>query len=219
MIKTETFNFLLDLKENNNKEWFDENRKRYKEVRKDIIAVTDRLLEGMTEFDPSLQGVEPKDCLFRINRDVRFSKNKAPYKTNFGISIAKGGKKSGNSGYYLNVDPMESFIGGGVYMPPSPMLKKIRNHIDLHGGALQKVLEGKNFKKTYGDIDGGPELKTAPKGFPKDHPYIAFLRKKSFTAIRNISIDDLTSEDMVKTCVDSFEALMPLIHFLNDGLE
>lgn len=113
MVHPDTFNFLLDLKEHNNKEWFDENRKRYDTARKNVIAVTDRLLEGIVEFDPSLQGVEPKGCLFRINRDVRFSKNKDPYKTNFGVSMAKGGKKSGLSGYYLNIDPMESFIGGG----------------------------------------------------------------------------------------------------------
>lgn len=219
MIYPDTFNFLLDLKEHNTKEWFDENRSRYKAARENVIKTTDLLLEGISEFDPDLRGVLPKECLFRINRDVRFSKNKDPYKTNFGVSIAKGGKKSGYSGYYLNIDPVECFVGGGFYMPPSPTLKKIREHIDLHGEKLEAILADKKFREVYGELSEAPSLKTAPKGFPKDHPHVELLRLKSFTAITPVSVDVLTSENMVKTCVQSFAALMPLVHFLNEGMD
>ncbi|MCI4670902.1 MAG: DUF2461 domain-containing protein [Bacteroidia bacterium] len=218
MVHTDTFNFLLDLKEHNTKDWFDENRGRYQEARNNVISITDQLLEGIAEFDPSLEGIEPKKCLFRINRDVRFSNNKDPYKTNFGISMASGGKNSGNAGYYVNIDPAEGFAGGGFYMPPSPILKKVRAHIDLHGEELEKAVSTPAFKKIFGELDAGKSLKTAPKGFPKDHPHIHFLRMKSFTAIKSINLDDMNSEKMVPLCLEAFEAISPLIRFLNDGM-
>jgi len=219
MIKQETFNFLLDLKEHNVKEWFDENRSRYQAARKNILDVVDQLIEGIIQFDPSLQGVLAKQTLFRINRDVRFSKNKDPYKTNFGASIVKGGKKSGYSGYYVNIDPVESFVGGGFYMPPSPVLKKIREHIDFNGPQLKAIEEESSFQKEFGGLSEAPSLKTAPKGFEKDHPHIDYLRMKSFTAIRPLPLEVMTSEQMVPSCLQALEAMSPLVHFLNDAID
>jgi len=219
MIQPDTLSFLSDLKEHNVKEWFDENRKRYQVARSNVIDVVDDIIDGIVEFDESLQGLDPKKCLFRINRDVRFSQNKDPYKTNFGVSMAKGGKKSGYAGYYLNIDPKECFAGGGFYMPPSPVLKKIRDYIDMNGEQLGEIIQEEKVKKVFGDIDRGPELKTAPKGVPKDHPYIHFLRKKSFTAISAMPPNALLQEGMVDQVVEIFEAMAPLVHFLNDAMD
>ncbi|MEO0897875.1 MAG: DUF2461 domain-containing protein [Bacteroidota bacterium] len=219
MIHPNTFTFLNELKEHNVKEWFDENRGRYQEARKNVIDVVDDIIDGIIDFDDSLRGIDPKKCLFRINRDVRFSANKDPYKTNFGASIAKGGKKSGYAGYYVNIDPSGCFAGGGFYMPPSPVLKKIREYIDLNGERLEEIIQEEKFVKTFRDIDRGPELKTAPKGFPKDHPHIHLLRKKSFTAINSFSSKDFQKKNMVDEVVETFEALAPFVHFLNDAMD
>ena len=124
--------FLQELSENNNREWFNDNRERYEKSRDKIIFLTEVLINEIKKIDPEIAGINPKDCMFRIFRDVRFSKDKQPYKTNFGSFIAKGGRKSIYPGYYFHIEPNQSFVGGGVYMPQAEPLKAIRNYMAGH---------------------------------------------------------------------------------------
>jgi uncharacterized protein (TIGR02453 family) len=218
MIQAETLSFLQELSENNHKEWFDANRPTYQKVRKNVIATVDLLLEEMVQLDPGLGGIEAKSCLFRINRDVRFSNNKAPYKTNMGASMAKGGKKSPYGGYYLHIQPGSCFLGGGSYQPDSASLKKIRERLDRDANSFRAILESPGFRKHFGEI-GGDALKTAPKGFPRDHPDIDLIRMKGFTAIKQIPDSVLTSPDFVPQAVEMLAEIVPFIQWLNEALE
>ena len=218
MLTSATFEFLQDLKTHNHKEWFDENRKRYQSARQNVIALVEHVLADMAGFEPGVRGLEAKQCLFRINRDIRFSKNKAPYKTNFGVSIAKGGRRSPLAGYYFHIEPGGVFAGGGCYMPPSPQLKSIRTHIDRNAPDLRAVLAEQEFKDFYGELQG-ESLKTSPKGYEQDHPDIDLLRMKSFIATRSFSDQEALSDDFPGQLVDAFATLQPLIAFLNQALE
>ncbi|MEL6134090.1 MAG: DUF2461 domain-containing protein [Bacteroidota bacterium] len=217
MLQQHTFDFLAELKLHNNKEWFDANRGRYKEIRKEVIAFIDRLIEGILDFDPTLQGVEPKDCLFRINRDVRFSKNKDPYKTNFGANMVRGGRKSHFAGYYVNISPVEGFLAGGAYMPQPNRLKQIRHHIDMHGSELKEIVEDPAFISAFEQLRGD-SLKTAPKGYPKDHPDIEWIRMKGFYVSTEFSPQVLLQEDAVEQIVEKFRLMHPLNEFLNEAM-
>jgi uncharacterized protein (TIGR02453 family) len=218
MLQPDTLLFLRELKAHNTKEWFDENRDRYQTAKANVLTLIDRLIEEIAGFDPDIRGLEAKQCLFRINRDIRFSKNKAPYKTNFGASIAKGGRRSPFAGYYLHLQPGEIFIGGGIYMPPSPTLKAIRAHIDHNAPDLRKMLADPDFQKVYGEIQG-ESLKTAPKGYEQDHPAIDLLRLKSFVVTRNYSDDAALSEVFYLQVVEDFEVMKPMLDFLNEAVE
>ena len=209
--------FLTDLSANNNREWYHANKKRYEESREKILFLTDVIINEIRKFDPEIPALSPKDCVFRIFRDVRFSKDKRPYKTNFGAFIAKGGRKSMNAGYYFHLDPEESFVGGGVYMPPSEPLRAIRNYMADHGAEFLEIINDKNFKKTYPEMYED-KLKTAPKGFPKDHEYIDLLRYKSFVFSSKLDKSDISSDKLIGKIVDSFKQLHPVNLFLNDAL-
>ena len=209
--------FLTDLSANNNREWYHANKKRYEESREKILFLTDVIINEIRKFDPEIPALSPKDCVFRIFRDVRFSKDKRPYKTNFGAFIAKGGRKSMNAGYYFHLDPEESFVGGGVYMPPSEPLRAIRNYMADHGAEFLEITNNKQFMKTYTEMYDD-KLKTAPKGFPKDHEYIDLLRYKSFVFSSKLDKSDISSDKLIGKIVDSFKQLHPVNLFLNDAL-
>lgn len=219
MIQQETLAFLKKLDKNNNKAWFDKNRTQYEAAKKDILAFTQSLLQEMVAFEPSLQGMAAKDCVFRIFRDVRFSKNKAPYKNNLGCYIAPGGKKSTKAGYYMHIQPNgQSFLAGGMYLPENNLLKLIRQEIDYNTEEFKKIIESKSFKKTFGTIQG-EQLKNPPKGYDKDHPEIALLKFKSYTAWHKISDEDVIDKKFLKTCVAVFKELYPFNQFLNRAVE
>jgi uncharacterized protein (TIGR02453 family) len=209
--------FLTDLSANNNREWYNANKKRYEESREKIFFLTDVFINEIRKFDPEVPALSPKDCVFRIFRDVRFSNDKRPYKTNFGAFIAKGGKKSMNAGYYFHIDPEGSFAGGGVYMPPAEPLKAIREYMAENGGEFLEIINNNNFKKIYPEMYDG-KLKTAPKGFPKDHEYIDLLRYKSFVFSSKIDNSELSSDNLIEKIVGSFRQLYPVNRFLNDAL-
>jgi len=200
--------FLKQLSSHNNRDWMQANKKEYERAKEIFKQEIDKLIKGISQFDESVQGLEPKDCIFRINRDIRFSKDKSPYKTNFGAAMMEGGKKTSNPTYYLHVEPGKSFLAGGVYMPLPENLKKIRQEIDYNPQELKQVVESKPFKNSFGAMTG-EQLKTAPKGYPKDHPNIEMLRFKSFIATRNISDHDLTDEDYMKDILGHFKVLYP----------
>jgi len=209
--------FLTDLSVNNNREWYNANKKRYDESREKILFLTDVFINEIRKFDPDIPALSPKDCVFRIFRDVRFSNDKRPYKTNFGAFIAKGGRKSMYAGYYFHVDPEGSFAGGGVYMPPAEPLKAIRDYMAENGGEFLDITNDKNFKIFYPEMFDD-KLKTAPKGFPKDHEYIDLLRYKSFVFSSKIDKSELLSDNLINKIVDSFRQLHPVNRFLNEAL-
>lgn len=222
MLEKDTISFLRNLKKNNRKEWFDENRKTYEKARADFSEFINNLIAETAKFDPEIAHLTAKDCLFRINRDIRFSKDKSPYKTNFGASINKGGRKSTLAGYYFHLEPGgNSFIGGGVYMPMPPELKMIRQEIDYNYAEFTKLLTNKTFRKIYDDLDKSAEfsLSTTPKGYEKDNPAIEYLRLKSFIADKTVTDEDLTSKSLLKNTVDAFKALHPLLLFLNRSVD
>lgn len=218
-ISTETIKFLADLDKNNNREWFLANKKRYEAAKKNFADFVDELIAGVTKFEPEVAGQKAKDCTFRINRDVRFSANKAPYKNNMGASISKGGKKSSSAGYYVHIQPGEVFIAGGCWMPEGDNLKKIRDAIDYDYEKFDKIVNAKEAKKLFGELSDEGKLKTAPKGYPKDHPALEYLKHKSFVFYHKIEGSQVTAPDFGNTVLSGFKAMKPLCDFLNEALE
>ena len=219
MLQPATIKFLKDLKKNNNKPWFDKNRKVYETAKADFACFIQAVIAQHSKKDASIKNILAKDCLFRINRDVRFSKDKSPYKSNFGASINKGGRKAEHSaGYYFHLEPGNSFAGGGIWMPEPNELKKVRQEIDYNFAGFKKIIGSKKFKSVYGDLDRSAEflLSRVPKGYEPDNPAAFYLKLKSFVAISFFSDADLTSKDLVKKTVSAFEALQPLILFINN---
>lgn len=213
-----SLSFIRDLKKNNNKEWFHANRPKYEEARREFTLFIESLISGIASFDADLGPVQVKSTLFRINRDIRFSKDKSPYKTNFGAFILKGGKKSGNAGYYFHLDPEESFIGGGVYHPEAEILKKVRQEIYGNPDEFREIITEKKFLAAFGEMYDD-RLKTAPKGFPKDFEHIDLLKYKSYIVSRSLDINLLTSEDLLSETISSFRLMYPLVRFINYALE
>jgi uncharacterized protein (TIGR02453 family) len=210
--------FLEDLSVNNNKEWFHSNRNRYEECRDKMLFMTEILINEIRKFDPGIPVLNPKDCLFRIFRDVRFSKDKRPYKTNFGSFISKGGRKGNRPGYYFHIEPGASFIGGGVYMPDAALLRGIRNYIAENGQEFMEITEDEDFKKVYPEMYDH-KLKTAPKGFPKDHEFIDLLRYQSYVFSTPLADKMVVSDLLVENIVQSFRELYKLNDFLNRAVD
>ncbi|MFW5822210.1 MAG: DUF2461 domain-containing protein [Tangfeifania sp.] len=209
--------FLQELSENNNREWFNENRKRYEESREKILFLTDIFINEIRKFDPEITPMNPKDCMFRIFRDVRFSKDKRPYKTNFGSFIAKGGRKSIYPGYYFHIEPTGSFIGGGIYMPAAGPLKAIRSHIEKHPEEFLAIINDPDFKAFFPEMMDH-KLKTAPRGVDKDHPFIDLLRYKSYAFSSPVKTGILLQGKYVETSVNAFMELCKVNAFLNEAL-
>ncbi|WEK37151.1 MAG: DUF2461 domain-containing protein [Candidatus Pseudobacter hemicellulosilyticus] len=221
MIQTSTLGFLKKLKKNNDKSWFDAHRDDYEAAKKDMEAFTQAVLDRFGAKEPDIRDLTAKNCLFRINRDVRFSKNKAPYKTNLAASMGRGGKKSIFAGYYIHIEPGSSFVGGGIWMPMAPELKKIRQEIDYCFEEFDQLITGKKFKSVYKGLDReeGFSLSKVPQGFDKDNPAAEYLKLKSWIASRELSEAEVSSPKFLKQTVDAFEALQPLVQFINMSLE
>ncbi len=222
MLQKTTLSFLKELKKNNTKEWFDTNRKKYEAAKADFAVLTNSVIQALGKKDPFIASLQAKDCTFRINRDVRFSKNKDPYKTNMGMYLSRGGKKSVFSGYYFHVEPGgNSFMGGGLYMPEPDVIKKVRQEIDYNWEEFNKIISQKKFKATYGNLqrEEGMVLSREPKGYEKDNPAIEYIKLKSWVATAPVTDQLLTSDHLVKEIVSAFETLQPMIEFLNKALE
>ncbi len=205
--------FLSDLKNNNKKEWMDLNKSRYQAVKKEFESLVRTLISQIALFDTSIAGIEPKNCIFRLNRDIRFSNDKRPYKENMGAFISKDGKKGVDGGYYIHIQPGKSMLAGGAYMPPADILKKIRQEIDYNPKKLEKFMDSGDFKKYFGSF-GGERLKTAPKGYPADHPSIDLLNLKSFIVFHNIKDKTITDTNFVEYAIKIFSAMKPLNDYL-----
>ncbi len=214
----EVLSFLSELKANNNKEWFDVNRTWYEQSRKKVLFLTELLIHEIATFDSEVGIQSPKDCVFRIFRDVRFSTDKTPYKTNMGSFIVKGGKKSFCAGYYLHIEPGVSFVGGGSYCPPSDALKAIRTEIFDHPDEFKALINKQSFKRVYPQFYED-KLKTPPKGFPKDFPDIELLKYKSYAFVSPLSDEDVKSDALVGKVVAAMKELHPVNRFLNGALD
>ncbi|NTS39562.1 DUF2461 domain-containing protein [Flavisolibacter sp. BT320] len=217
MLEPQTLRFLTELKKNNNKPWFDANRAQYEAARIDFSNFIQLVIDALQKSDTTISGLMARDCLFRINRDIRFSKDKTPYKANFGASIKRGGRKLGFAGYYFHLEPGQSFAGGGLWMPEAPALKAVRQEIDYNGDEFSGIIEDKAFQKIFGDLYKSSEvsLATMPKGYEKDHPAAPYLRLKSFIAEVRISDEELTKGSLHKKTLAAFEAIQPLLTFIN----
>jgi uncharacterized protein (TIGR02453 family) len=207
--------FLSGLVQNNNREWMEANRSQYNQARAAFEEIVNHLIIEIAAFDSSAQGLVPKDCIFRLNRDIRFSKDKSPYKTHFGAYIAEGGKKSQSAGYYLHLEPNNnSLLAGGMYVPTGDSLKKIRQEVDYNPSELMKIVSDPMFMRYFDKIQG-EKLKTSPKGYSPDHPNIEFLKLKSYTIVHSISDEWVTNRSFLQDSVDVFKAMVPLNGFLN----
>ena len=216
-ITTETFKFLKELKANNNRDWFMANKPRYESARQGFIEFIDDLIAEISKFDPAIGHHTGKECVFRIYRDVRFSKDKSPYKTNLGAHITSAAKKSeihSRAGYYIHLGPGESMLAGGAYLPQGPWIKAIRQEIAYNADELRSIINGKDFKGYFGEIEG-EKLKKAPKGYEPDHPEIELLKYKSFLATHKLSDKEVTSASFLDHSAKVFKALYPFDSFLN----
>jgi uncharacterized protein (TIGR02453 family) len=220
MLQPSTLSFLKALKKNNNKAWFDKNRKTYEAAKADYMSFVQAVINEFGKKNPAYSSILAKNCLFRINRDVRFSKDKSPYKTNMGAYFNPGGKKSPLAGFYFHCEPGQAFVGGGLWMPMPADLSKIRQEIDYNFADFKKILAHKKFKAVYGDISRSAEytLTRLPKGYEVDNPAGEYLKLKSYVALASLKDTDLTAKDLVKKTVAAFEALQPLIQFINHAL-
>lgn len=219
MLTKATIDFMTELRENNDREWFHANKARYENVKKDYKSLVSKLLTAMKKHDASLATVTEKDCTFRINRDIRFSKDKSPYKTNLGIGMSTHGKRSGMGEYYVHIEPGgKGFLGGGIYMPTPEQMARIRKEMDVFGEDLDAIIAAPEFKKHYGDVEREMVLTRPPKGYSADHPHIEYLKLKSYIAITPLPDALYTDAKLVDYVVERLKALSPFLHYLNRGL-
>jgi uncharacterized protein (TIGR02453 family) len=213
-----SFSFLRLLQKNNTREWFHSHKDIYNEAKQEFESITEVLIHEISSFDKDISGLTAKDCIFRIFRDVRFTLDKSPYKTNFGAWMAKGGKKSLFAGYYFHIEPNESILAGGIYMPPAPVLKAVRNEIFQHIDEFNDIISEKNFVSHFGGFSG-EKLKTAPKGFPKDFKEIDLLKFKNYTVIESKSDQYMMNNSLLKDLKESYKRMHRLNKFLNEAIK
>ena len=221
MMTKEALQFLEDLIANNNTEWMHANKKRYENYKKDYHQYIAEILAEIKPLDKWLEPLEVKNCTFRINRDIRFSKDKSPYKTNMGVWFSQNKNRKNSPGYYIHFEKGNSFIAGGVWCPEPDELKKIRKEIEFFHDDLEKIVNEKNFKKEFIAFsrEENNVLKNAPKGFEPTHPAIEFLKLKSFTASQRIDDKLFTQPDFSKIIAQKLIVLKPMNDFLNRALE
>lgn len=214
-MNTALFKFLNELKLNNNREWFQDNKKQYDILRNEFIEVVRLLIDRISTFDPEIAGLDAKNCIYRIYRDIRFSHDKTPYKTHFGAYMTGyGGRTSPYAGYYIHLEPGNSLLSGGVWCPPSPILKKLRKDIYDNIDEFVEIIENKDFKKTFPALEG-EMLKRMPDGFPADSPYDYILKHKDFTVSSAKPEEFFYSDNWMDQAIDDFKKLYPFNRFLN----
>ncbi|MFD0939872.1 DUF2461 domain-containing protein [Pedobacter boryungensis] len=214
MIKPKTLSFLTELSENNNREWFAENKYLYEEAKADLFPFIAKLIKELAAIDPQFSAdTEPKKALMRIYRDVRFSKNKDPYKKNYGIAFDVKGYGPNTAAYYLHLQPGNCFFGVGFWQPESSVLKMIREEIDYNTSEFLDVINAKEFKNIY-KLSQEDKLKKAPKGYEITHPEIELLKLKSFIAIYSIPDAEFFKPTIVDKLITAFKTIQPFVLFL-----
>jgi uncharacterized protein (TIGR02453 family) len=219
MIKPQTIEFLKDLVDNNNREWFQTNKAAYDTARENVIAFTAELIKLLHKIDPGINSeLDPKKAVMRIYRDIRFSKNKTPYKNNFGISVPTSGSKLGGVEYYMHITPGGSFIAGGYWMPEADHLKKIRQEIDYNGHELKTIVDDPEFIRLFGKYREQESLKTVPKGYEADNAHIDLLKLKSFIALHQVTDKELFKKDIAEQLAQICTMINPMNTFLKNAL-
>lgn len=219
MLQKETLHFIKSVRENNNREWFAENKQQYETAKLDVLQLAAELVPRLAKVDALISAdTEPKKCMMRIYRDVRFSKNKDPYKTNFGLWFSANGKGGNEPGYYLNIAPGKSFLAGGYWMPEAAHLKLIRQEIDYNASKLKEILDDVDFKKSF-DLSGNNALKKAPKGYDPEDSNIALLKLKSYEVAENLSDQDFFKANLVDKLISSYRKIQPLVAFLREAIK
>jgi uncharacterized protein (TIGR02453 family) len=219
MIESQTLDFLKDLVDNNNREWFQANKEKYDKARENVIELAAAVIGKLHKVDPTVSAdLDPKKCVMRIYRDIRFSKNKTPYKNNFGISLPTLGSKLGGVEYYLQIQPGKSFIAGGYWMPEAEHLKAIRQEIDYNAADLKKVIDDKEFVNLFGEFRKQDQLKTTPKGYDADNENIDLLRLKSFIVVHQLKDKEVTGAKIADVIVDMCSRIYPLNVFLKNAI-
>ena len=220
MLQLSTIKFLQQLEKNNNRPWFEDNRKKYEDAKADFLMMVEQLLPAIVAFDPSIADQQAKNCTFRINRDVRFSKNKSPYKNNMAAYFNRLGKKGIGAGYYVHVEPGKTFIAAGIWMPETADLAKIRQEIDYNLDEWKKILNTSAFKKNFiSGMDVSDILVRPPKGYTVDNPALAFLKLKSFVVRSPVADSVVTEKGFVKNVAKVLQAAQPLVAFLNRAID
>ena len=214
-IESFVFDFLLDLEQNNNRDWFQQNKKRYDAALKNVQEFITQVITGISAFDASVSGQDAKSCIFRIYRDVRFSHNKTPYKTHFGAYIAPGGRKGGDAGYYIHIQNNMSFVVGGLWSPEPAVLKRIREEIYYAPEELVGIVTDKKFKFVFGALSEEDSLKKPPKNYPADFEHINLLKYKHFCAEKPVSNAEVTAADFLEKCLQIMEVSAPLVKYMN----
>jgi uncharacterized protein (TIGR02453 family) len=209
------FEFLKDLKTNNNREWFQANKDRYNKAKVAFESFIDDLIPGIRSIDPLIDMITAKDCVFRIYRDIRFSTDKSPYKPNMGAYIARGGKNSALAGYYVHFEPGESMLAGGLYMPPAETLKKIREEIFYKPDDFKKIIYNRDFVKCFGEMDDDQKMKNPPKGFSKDFPDINLLKFRNYAVMHHVPDTIAMKDDYLEYSLRVFKTLYPLNLYFN----
>jgi uncharacterized protein (TIGR02453 family) len=213
-VPASTLDFLRTLARNNTREWFHENKKPYEKVKSAHEALIGALIERIGQFE-NLANVEPKDCNYRIARDIRFTNDKTPYKTWLSASFAEGGRKANRMDYYLHIQPGDaSFLGGGMYAPSAGELAKFRQEIDYNVAELRRIIEAPEFVHWFGTGEG-VRLKTAPKGYPKDHPDIDLLRLTQLFFLHRFTDAEVQAPDFAERVTEACQVLKPYLDFLN----
>ncbi len=211
--------FLGALADNNSKEWFDAHRDEYELIKKETTALAEKLLAGLNQLDPTLGLTDARKCIFRINRDVRFSADKSPYKTHIGMFFNKGGKSKPTAGYYLHIEPGKSFAGGGIYGPPAEELNAIRREIYFNSAEFEQIIGHREFRNTFGTLMDEGKLQRPPKGYPADFPAIELLKYKHYVVGHNLSDAQLSASGSVEYILQIFSRMKGFNLFLNRALE
>jgi len=214
---TKSLNYLRQLAVNNNREWYHANKEIFVDAKLEFEQFVSIMIGEIRQFDKSIEHIDPKDCIFRIYKDLRFSKDKIPYKINFGAYISNGGKKSPFAGYYIHLEPEASFIGGGIYIPQSENLKLIRNGIIDNIDEYKAILNNKKFKEIFDGVYG-EKLKSAPRGFAKGLPDLELIKHKHYAVIHNVNDDFWLKDNLVENVSKVFKIQKPFNDFLNKCL-
>jgi uncharacterized protein (TIGR02453 family) len=214
-IPTSVFTFLNSIKENNNREWFTEHKASYQAAHEELVKFADAVIHGMNQTD-TIETPSGKKAIFRIYKDVRFSKDKSPYKTHFGGHLSRATKLL-RGGYYFHIEPGNCFVGGGFWNPSPEDLKHIREQIAADPKPLFDIINSSDFKKHFGTLDG-EKLKTAPKGFDKNHPAIELLNYKQFLISKSFTDKEAQSENYAQKVVETFQAMRPFFDYMSEIL-
>ena len=210
--------FQKELIPNNNREWFQERKAAYEEIRKECCNEIDKIISQVALFDNRLRGVTCKDCIYRIYRDVRFSHDKSPYKTWFGVVLGSNGKKTREAAYYIHLYPGDCGVFAGVWYPENDVLKALRSDIDGGIEEFLEILNNPEFKLSYPELVG-ESLKTIPKGYPKDYPYPEIIKMKEYLVRKPLSDDFFDTPDWIDEVVSSIKLAKPFVDFLNYTFE